>query len=123
MPIRLAAVLVFLLLAGCATTGSGTGELTEAAPVPADEAEPVFSSAATIDEHLYVPPPERAPASGDPSHVHPNVWERLTHDFVLPECSEHQLLQVRIPEVFRNNLPNLLLHRLWRCRWITPITV
>ena len=91
MPIRLAAVLVFLLLAGCATTGSGTGELTEAAPVPADEAEPVFSSAATIDEHLYVPPPEPAPASGDPSHVHPNVWERLTHDFVLPECSDHQI--------------------------------
>ena len=91
MPFRLAASLVFLLLAGCATTGSGTSEPGDALPTPDAEAEPVFSSAATIDEHLFVPRLETLPASDAADHVHANVWERLTHGFVLPECSEHEI--------------------------------
>ena len=84
VPTRLIISLFFLFLAGCATTGSE--------PVPAEEeelvlaAEPEFvpSSTATIDEHLFVPE--------QPTEVvHDNVWNRVVHNFALPDCSEHEI--------------------------------
>ena len=91
MPFRLAAALLFLLLAGCATTGSGTGDAMDPPPAPAPQAKRAASSAATIDEHLYVPLPESQAADAATAHVHDNVWERLTHRFELPECSEQEV--------------------------------
>jgi membrane-bound lytic murein transglycosylase D len=88
---RLAAALIFLLLAGCATTGSDTSERTEAAPIPATQPLTTPRSAATIDEHLFVPRLESLPAGSEPLHVHDTVWERLTHRFALPECSEQEI--------------------------------
>jgi membrane-bound lytic murein transglycosylase D len=85
---RVVALLVFVLLSGCATTGGGTDEAAQAPSAPAPQ--PVASSAATIDEHLYVPKLEALPGSDAPRHVHDNVWERLTHRFELPECSDHE---------------------------------
>jgi membrane-bound lytic murein transglycosylase D len=76
-------------MSGCATTGQGTLEPKDEAPESA-AAEPVPSSTATIDEHLYVPKLEALPETPQAEHVHPNVWERLTHSFQLPECSEHE---------------------------------
>jgi membrane-bound lytic murein transglycosylase D len=82
---------LLLLLAGCATTGNGTGDTAQTAPESVTEAEPVPSSTFTIDEHLFVPPKlESLPAEQQALHVHDNVWERLTHDFELPECSDHE---------------------------------
>jgi membrane-bound lytic murein transglycosylase D len=81
-------LLSFVLLAGCATTS--TGELAQNPPEPIDEPQPIPSSTATIDEHLYVPALEPLPTDPEIVHVHENVWERLTHDFRLPECSEHE---------------------------------
>ena len=87
MIFRVAAALSFLLLAGCATTGGGASDPAEAAADLALAPEP--RTAETIDEHLYVPKLLPLP-DGEPSgHVHDNAWERLTHSFVLPECSDH----------------------------------
>jgi membrane-bound lytic murein transglycosylase D len=81
---------LFLALAACATTGSDTGQPAIAEPEPL-AAEPVPSSTATIDEHLYVPEPEPVPDTAEPPHEHPSVWERLIHSFALPECTEQEV--------------------------------
>jgi len=86
--LRVAAATVFLLLAGCATTGSGTPDPAEPDTDRSVVAAP--RSAETIDEHLYVPKIQPLPGSETSDHVHDNVWERLTHRFVLPECSDHE---------------------------------
>lgn len=90
MPQRLISMLMMLFLAGCATTGTEISETAPVTPEPVVEAEPVPSSAATIDEHLYVPEPEAAPAEPAQVHVHDSTWERLVHQFSLPECSTHE---------------------------------
>jgi membrane-bound lytic murein transglycosylase D len=82
-------LLLALLVSGCATTGQGTQQATQGA-LESAAPEPVPSSTATIDEHLFVPKPEALPADPEALHVHPNAWERLTHNFQLPECSEHE---------------------------------
>jgi membrane-bound lytic murein transglycosylase D len=87
---RSLAALVFLLLTGCATTGSGTGETVETDPESGVALAPPPRSAATIDEHLYIPKLERLPDAAETGHIHDGVWERLTHRFELPECSEHE---------------------------------
>jgi len=80
-----------LFLAGCATTGSGTGDATETdALSPPTLSPPSSSSTANIDDHLFVPRPRAAAIAGE-EHVHDNVWERMTHGFQLPECSEQQI--------------------------------
>ena len=86
VPLRVLIFAAVLLLSGCATTGTGTQE----APVPEPVAppEPPPSSTATIDEHLFEP--QMSPVDAADDHVHENVWERLTHQFALPECSDHQ---------------------------------
>ena len=84
------AALMLLFLAGCATTGNGTSEPAQTAPEPAVEVVTVPSSTATIDEHLFVPVPEASPADPAQLHVHDNVWERLAHNFVLPDCAAHE---------------------------------
>lgn len=91
MLFRTAVALLFLLLAGCAVTGSGTGEIPVTAPELAAPSVKPPRPAATIDEHLFVPRRESLPADGEPLHVHDNVWERLTHRFVLPECTEQKI--------------------------------
>ena len=91
MIVRLAATLLFLLLAGCATTGTGTqdasGDLTDLQEFP-ELARPRMAE--TIDEHLYVPPLD-SDAESDADHRHAGVWERLTHRFELPECSDQEV--------------------------------
>ena len=88
MIFRVTAALVFLLLAGCATTGSGTTDPAETATDLAVPSQP--RTAETIDEHLYIPKLETLPDSDAAGHVHENAWERLTHSFVLPECSDRE---------------------------------
>jgi membrane-bound lytic murein transglycosylase D len=82
-------VSVFLLLAGCVTTGGGEPEPALAEiPPPAD---PGYHRAETVDDHLFVPPPAPAAEIGDEEHVHDSVWERLTHRFELPECTDQEV--------------------------------
>jgi len=90
VPVRLAAILVFLLVTGCATTGTGTPEQTPTDEGVAQQLPSTPRSAETIDDHLYVPKIEPLPGATEPAHVHDSVWERLTHRFELPECSEHE---------------------------------
>jgi len=89
VPLRLiSALMLMLFLAGCATTGKGTVDTAQTGPEPAVEADAIPSSAATIDEHLFVPDPEPLPV--DAAHVHNSTWERLVHNFSLPECSANE---------------------------------
>ena len=88
MFLRFISALLILLLAGCATTGKGTVEVTQAAPEAMPE--PVPSSTPTVDEHLFIPPSSATPAAGE-VHVHADVWERLVHSFALPQCSDHEI--------------------------------
>jgi len=90
VPLRLLPALMLLFLAGCATTGNGTSEITQAAPqTPATE-QHIPSSVATIDEHLYVPPAEPVPVDGDEPLVYESVWERLVDSFALQNCAAHE---------------------------------
>ena len=88
MSLRFISVVLIFLLAGCATTGKGTAQITQATPetVP----KPVPSSTATVDEHLFIPASSATPAAGE-VHVHDDVWERLVHSFKLGECSDHEV--------------------------------
>jgi len=88
---RSAAALVFLLLAGCATTGNGTHDGSQALPEPQLQAPAVPRTAETIDEHLFIPKLEPLPDGDDEEHVHVSAWERLTHRFELPECSDQEI--------------------------------
>ena len=90
MLLRLISVLLLFLLAACATTGTGTAEPAPITPEPVIEAEPIRSSTATIDEHLFVPDPDSEAVPGDALHVYESVWERLVHQFSLPECSSNE---------------------------------
>ncbi len=87
MSLRLILALVIFSLTGCATTGKGTAEISQ--PVAQVAPEPIPSSTATVDEHLFVPTPEAIPVAGE-VHVHDDVWERLVHSFALPQCSDHE---------------------------------
>jgi membrane-bound lytic murein transglycosylase D len=81
--IRIVTISAFLLLAGCATTGSGTGQPEDVAPEPVLDPVEMPSTTATVDEHLYVPP--------EPVEItHDKVWNRVVHNFALPECSDHE---------------------------------
>jgi membrane-bound lytic murein transglycosylase D len=88
--VRLAAALLLFLLAGCATTPGGTGETEQSQPFPPTSQPPAHRAAATIDEHLYIPAARPLPATAETDHAHPSVWERLTHRFELPECSDQE---------------------------------
>jgi membrane-bound lytic murein transglycosylase D len=82
VPLRI--LFISLFLAGCATTGNGTAPAEPEEPVIAAEPENVPSSTATIDEHLFIPE--------EPTEVvHDIVWNRMVHNFALPECSEHDI--------------------------------
>jgi membrane-bound lytic murein transglycosylase D len=83
----LISALLLLSLAGCATTGTETVDPTPVTPEPAVEAQPPASSAATIDEHLFVPDADPVPAD---TQVYESVWDRLVHNFSLPECSANE---------------------------------
>lgn len=90
MLLRLTPAMLLIFLTGCATTGTGGGEAEPATPEPPVIAEPIPSSTATIDEHLYVPEVEVSPEEPADIHTHSGVWERLVHSFALPECSTHE---------------------------------
>jgi membrane-bound lytic murein transglycosylase D len=85
-----------LLLANCATTRTETVNTTPE-PLPQQAAvELPGGSGETIDSHLFIPEQKAAIlVANDPSepelHVHPHIWERLVHDFALPECSDQEL--------------------------------
>ena len=85
MLLRFLSALILLVLAGCATTGTGTTDGAQVIPEPAAEPITVPSSTATIDEHLFEPPSDVVQP-----HVYDSVWERLVHNFDLPECSTHE---------------------------------
>ena len=80
---RLILLSAMLFLAGCAATGGSVAPEPMAAPEPPAPVEPPPSTAATIDEHLYEPEPVEI--------VHENIWDRVVHNFALPECSEHEI--------------------------------
>jgi membrane-bound lytic murein transglycosylase D len=88
--LRFIPALLLLFLAGCATTGTGSGETEPATPEPEEVVEAIPSSTATIDEHLYEPEVEPLATEAPDPHVHASVWERLVHNFDLPECSHHE---------------------------------
>ncbi|NNK52198.1 MAG: LysM peptidoglycan-binding domain-containing protein [Xanthomonadales bacterium] len=90
MPLRLITAVTLLFLAGCATTGGDSGGTEQIVPEPVAEVESIPSSTATIDEHLYIPEIEEIPVDTAEQHVHESVWERLIHQFSLPECSTHE---------------------------------
>jgi membrane-bound lytic murein transglycosylase D len=85
-------LLLCLWLSACATTQDVPVVTPQPEPEPVVDAAPVPSSAATVDEHLFVPEPEPEP---EPvlvdQHVHDHVWERLVHNFGLPACDEHEI--------------------------------
>lgn len=87
MPIRLLPVVALFFLAGCATTGTGTVETTQTTPEAAAVEEITPSTTATIDDHLYVPPPIPVPVAAPETHVHDSVWERIVHSFALQDCT------------------------------------
>mgnify|MGYP005841629653 CR=1 FL=1 len=91
MPVRFILAAGLLFLGGCATTGNDSMPDAESASEPPLERVSARSSAATIDEHLFVPP-DLLPGAGEADrHRHDSVWERLTHSFQLPECSEQEI--------------------------------
>ena len=83
MVFRLILLSAMLFLAGCAATGGTVAPEPEAAPEMPPAVEPAPSSAATIDEHLFEPEPVAV--------VHETVWDRVVHNFALPECSDHEV--------------------------------
>jgi membrane-bound lytic murein transglycosylase D len=84
VPVKALATLVFLLLAGCATTGTNqvTGEVPDAQSSRVENPPPTDVS--VVDEHLFELPPI------DESQAYVNVWERVVDRFSLPECSEQE---------------------------------
>lgn len=90
MLLRFTLALVLLLLAGCATTGSGTTENLDSLPRPQPELVSIRSPAATVDDHLFVPP-LASPAAATDEHVHDSSWERLIHSFKMPECADREV--------------------------------
>lgn len=85
MPVKILAALVFLLLAGCAATGTNknTGEVPELTSPLVENPPPI--DAAVVDEHLFeLPPIEKGQA-------YVNVWERVVDRFSLPECSDREV--------------------------------
>ncbi len=85
MPVKFLAAMVFLLLAGCATTGTNqsTGE------VPDNQTTQVASrhsvDASVVDDHLFKIP------TIDPGQAYENVWDRIVDRFALPECSDQEV--------------------------------
>ena len=59
MSFRFISALLIFVLAGCATTGKETAEITQ--PTPEIVPEPVPSSTATVDDHLFIPPTSPPP--------------------------------------------------------------
>ncbi len=96
MSSRWSLILLLLLLANCATTGT---ELADTGPVQEPEQSAVVlprGSGESIDTHLFVPEQPAATLLDDVQtepqlHVHPHIWERLVHNFALPECSSHKI--------------------------------
>ena len=84
MPIRLLAASVFLLLAGCATTGSDLAIDEDPGTTPARITRPAPLRASAVDDHLFEPP-----ASAGPAYTH--VWHRVVDRFAMEECSANEI--------------------------------
>jgi membrane-bound lytic murein transglycosylase D len=82
---------VFLFLAGCATTGTGTPEQGTIAPASFAEEPLPPSSVSTVDEHLFEPAPETEATEPASPAVTMGVWENLVQNFELPECSDQEI--------------------------------
>ncbi len=96
MSSRLGLVFLFLLLANCATTGKELAEPVAVAEPEQAAVELPGGSGESIDSHLFIPEQQLATLPVDSGtqaqlHVHPHVWERLVHNFALPECSEQKI--------------------------------
>ena len=94
--VRLRSLCIFLLfyLSGCATTATETVVEPELEAPRIAGLELPRGAAETIDDHLFVPPVSKPEEPEEPpvdEHVHTGVWERLTHSYALPDCSEHDI--------------------------------
>lgn len=85
MPLRSLAALVFLLLGGCATTGTDPLDTDSTDTVPARITRPAPAKASAVDDHLFVPP------GAGMAPGYPNVWARAIDRFSMPECSSHEV--------------------------------
>lgn len=85
MPIKILAAMVFLLLAGCTTTGTNqnAGQVPDLQTPLVKNAPPLDAS--VVDEHLFELPPV------DEGQAYVNVWERVVDRFSLPECSDREV--------------------------------
>lgn len=93
MLFRFIAITAALLLAGCATTSAPPQPDPTPPPKASAQQQPIHSSVVTVDEHLFEPDAaeDEAQESAEDSHAHPNVWERLVHNFALEDCREHEV--------------------------------
>ena len=96
MRLRLLPPALILILSGCATTA--VEPVAESTPATGSVwiagLELPHGAGETIDDHLFIPAAEEVQAVAElvvEQHVHPHVWERLLHSFMLPECSEQEI--------------------------------
>jgi membrane-bound lytic murein transglycosylase D len=87
---RIILLVLIITLSGCATTGTTDTVQAVPEPVVAPEPEPIPSSVATVDEHLFVPP-EPVNEDGSEVYSYDNIWVRLVDNFQLPACSDHEV--------------------------------
>lgn len=92
MLFRFIAIFAALFLAGCATTAAPPRPDPAPQPQAPVPQQPGHSSVATVDEHLFEPSvPVEDETGQEELHVHPDVWERLVHNFALEDCSTHKV--------------------------------
>jgi membrane-bound lytic murein transglycosylase D len=84
--------LSLLFLAGCATTGSNSQQQDSAIPDSQAITEIQPGSAATVDEHLYIPEPTpESEAESQDILISVSVWERVIQRFELEDCRNHEI--------------------------------
>ena len=89
MSLRWILPLAGLVLASCATTAPEPSQPIEDNP-PLKGTVMNSGGAESVDEHLYIPPPQSRTVASSETHVHADVWERMLHSYDLPECSTRE---------------------------------
>lgn len=85
MPLKVLAAMVFLCLAGCATTGTNQNTDRVSGQHTTRPEDMPHVDATVVDEHLYkIPPIEQG-------ETYVNVWDKVVDRFALPECSDQQI--------------------------------
>ena len=96
MSFRFILALSAAVLAGCVSTTPQREPADRGAIEDFEIVDMPPVSAATVDDHLYIPEPQQQAdsdfdADASDVHVHPNVWERLVHRFELEDCRKHDI--------------------------------